>query len=464
MKKLKIHNAPKATRKPRSFGSQEQPVAASWHTLDMQQQQQGPGTMSAEEFQTEVLNQTKSTAEAVRKQKEELTLKFDQLDKKTKDTFEELTKQKNNFDGLSSDVASVSATMKKLQQQLGAERRAAFGDPVRRLCGNEEVRNHLNGLVRMGAKIAMSGEHKAALGEVLQKALDEGSTPGSTYLRNELAREIYDALPEYGIWNTLMVEPLGTKTMSLPVDTADPIAQFVDEGASIDDDANITGTSVTATAKKIATLIKISRELLADSEYDVTSRVLRKFLRATAKRMDYAAFRADGTSDATNGGFTGVFNFGTVITAASGNTTVETLDFEDVTATVLGAAEAVLTRQSRWWMHPFILIRMLSIKDGNGRPIFLTALEAPAAGSVGSILGYPITLGHILPTTNSAGNKVAAFGDPDAYTIPLRQDIEWAASEHAAFASDQTVFRMIARAAFKGRLATALTILKTAAS
>lgn len=238
----------------------------------------------------------------------------------------------------------------------------------------------------------------------------------------------------------------------------------VERELRIADDTNITGTSVTATAKKLAILLNISRELLQDSEYDVTARVVRKFLRAAAKRMDYTAFMSDGTNDGPNGAFTGVVNFGTVITAATTHTTVESMSFEDITSVVLGAAEAVLDRQARWWMHPFILIRLLSIKDSNGRPIFLNALEAPTPGGIGSILGFPVTLGHVLPTTNTAGSKVAAFGDPDAYVIGRRQDVEFDFSDHARWTNDQRSFRLIARAAFKGRLASALTVLKTAAS
>jgi hypothetical protein len=35
----------------------------------------------------------------------------------------------------------------------------------------------------------------------------------------------------------------------------------------------------------------------------------------------YAAFVSDGTADATNGGMTGLFNFGTAAVAGAGNTT-----------------------------------------------------------------------------------------------------------------------------------------------
>ena len=47
-------------------------------------------------------------------------------------------------------------------------------------------------------------------------------------------------------------------------------------------------------------------------------------------------------------------------------------------------APVVLKRKPRWWMHPQMLVRMMGIKDNNGRPIFLGALEAPSYGAIGN--------------------------------------------------------------------------------
>ncbi len=437
----------------------------------------GTAVLEAPEFQKKVLGGVEAHGKKIKTlgdKIDEVTKNLDQTTKETKKAFEDLTKvQKEN-----GDLNTKLLALQRTQMAVHREVRGSFGNPIQRFILDEEVRTYINAVVRAGVGLPLTEKMKASLGDdeveaitnkkfairPEQRSLDESTTPGSTYLRDQLSRMIYDALPDYGIWNTLGVEPMGTKNLKLPVDTADPIALWITEANAIGDDANITGTSVTATAGKCGVLLNVSRELLQDAEYDVTTRIMKKFLRAIAKRLDYSAFVADGTNDGTNGAFTGLFNFGTAVNAATGNTTVETFDFEDVTKTVLGAAEAVLDRTARWWMHPFILIRMLSIKDSNGRPIFLNALEAPTPGGIGSILGFPVTLGHVLPTTNTAAHSVAAFGDPDAYAVGLRQDVEFDFSDHARWANDQRSFRAIARAAFKGRLATALTLLTTAAS
>ena len=400
--------------------------------------------------------------------KEEITKNVDHWQKENKALMEQLTQVKNkNAD----DIGELQLAIKRaefaarremfLAKGIGTDLRSAI---------SPECKSFLNGFVRARANMAganydLTGDQKKSLDGMLNgKALSGSASPGSLELQTRLAREVYDLLPSYGIWSTLGQEQIPTRSLALNVDTVDPIAYIIAENDAIADDTNIAGSQVTATAKQFAVLLKVSNSLLEDAEYDITGKVLKKFLRAIAKRLDYAAFIADGTDDTSHGAFTGVLNFATEKVAASGNTTVETLDFEDITATMLTPGVEALSRQSRWWMHPHILVRLLHIKDSNGRPIFLTAMEAPTPGALGSILGFPVTLGNIMPSTNSAGQKLMAFGDPEAFVVGTRQSADIATSEHYAFNANQTTFRGILRGAVKGRLATGLAYLKTAAS
>lgn len=395
---------------------------------------------------------------------ERLMKSVDQWHKDTKQAAEDLTKVKNAFDGLDSTVKAFDLAMQKLRLQFSRERSMAFGDPIERIQNNEEARTLLNALVRSyvsansATQVRMSDRHKEVI-----KGLTEGSSPGSLTIQSQLDMEVYSLLQRYGIWNTLDVRPLSTLSTLMRIQTADPLAQFIDEAGAISDDSNIAGSTVTATVKKIAVALSLSRELLQDSEFDITREVLEQFANAIAYRADWAAFRADGTADATDGSATGVFEFGTLITAATGNSTMELLDFEDITSVQLGTAVEVGNRSPRWWMHRFILTRLLHIKDANGRPIFLTAVEAPSIGGIGSILGAPVTLGNICPSTNSASQKVMAYGDPGAFRVGVRQGTEIASSEHVSFLNDLITWRGISRMAFKGKLATGFGVLRTAA-
>ena len=429
--------------------------------------------LTEDEFQKKVLDSVEGTKKdvgeqgeklsAIEKQNAELTGNFENLQKETKQAFEDLTKAKNELNSLS----DITKSLRRVQAQMGNERRMAFGDPIRRILASEENKARLNCAFR--AAVNTDGKFRGQI-EAIGKALGEDSSPGSTMIDDALASEIYDALAMYGSWNTLAVRNLGTKTTKFPVKTARPIANFVlTEGGTIADDTNKAGTSVSLEVELIAVLLNVSMQLLEDSEFDVASDVLRDFVEAYAYRLDYAAFVADGTSTGTaaklHGGQTGLFEFGTAVTADTGDTTIEGLEFEDVTKCLYSNDLAgIMARRLQWWMSPTNLVRMMSIKDDNGRPIFLTATEAPAPGALGSILGYPVNLVNVAPTANTAGSKVAAFGDPEAFVVGIRRDFNFAASDHHRWDEFQRSFRGVGRAGVKGRDAGAINILTLGAA
>jgi HK97 family phage major capsid protein len=396
--------------------------------------------------------------ESLQTKQDVLVQNYEQLQKETKTAFEELTKVKNSLNS----VAEFQTALKKVELQMKREQRMAFGDPLRRIANDPELRMRANIALRLA--VDKGGDMQRLMAPHI-KALGEDASPGSTLINDALANEIYDLLGTYGVWNTFGVRTVGTKTTKFPLKTARPVANFVlTESDTIADDTNKTGTAPSLTAEVIAVLLNVSMQLLEDSEFDVTSDILADFAEAFALRMDYAALVADGTSDATNGGFTGIFEGGTAATAASGNTTTETLDLDDFVKVLTVVDPVVLTRPSRWWIHPTTIARTLAVKDDNGRSIFLTAVEAPTYGGIGSILGYPVTPAHAAPNANTAGSTVAAFGDPNGNVIALRRAFTFEASDHHKWNTLQRSFRGWGRAGTGIRAATAFGILTTAAS
>lgn len=416
--------------------------------------------MPEEQFQQKVLDglsAAENEVKVVKTQQQKLLENYDNLDKETKKAFEELTRLKN----AANDVAGMVIAIQKVQGQLRREQRMAFGDPIQRMLSNEETRERLNCAFRLAAD--MNGDMHRLMAPRI-KALGEDTSPGSTLITTDLLREIYDTLASFGKWNTLGVRRMGTKLTAMPVKTVRPIANFIlTEGGTISDDANKAGTSVNLEVEVIAVLINVSLQLLQDAEFDVTPDVLGDFVEAYNFRLDVAAFIADGTADATNGGMTGLFNFGTAAAAGAGNTLAENLDLQDFVRCLTTVDVAVLSRMARWWIHPQILARFILVRDANGRSIFLTATEAPTLGGIGTILGYPVELVNAAPSTNAAGAKVAAFGDPNSLVVGIRQDFGFEASDHHKWNTLERSFRAYGRAGTKGRRALGSAILTTAA-
>ncbi len=410
----------------------------------------GGAALSTKDFQDKVL----STVKTIKTDQEKLLTNYDNLDKETKKTFEELTKVKNQFEGYDAEFKKIDLLVKKLQVQLALEGRMANGGNSLSL-GQRTIRD------KETAK-SVFGQIALAVGrpDIAAKALGEDTSPGSTMINDQLAADIYDSLLRYGAWATLGVRPVGTKNTKIPVKTVRPVANFIlTEGGTISDDTNKAGTSVTLEVEVIAVLLNVSLQLLEDGEYDVVADILDDFIEAVNFRCDFAAFQGTGAADATHGGVTGLFNFGTAATATATRTTIAATKYDDWLKCLTTVDAAVLSRPARWWIHPTLLAAAIGVQDSNGRPIFQTALEAPSAGGIMNLFGFPVTMVGAAPSTNAASAKVAAFGDPRAYAVGMRKGFTFEASDQARWTTLERSFRGHCRFDGVGAKASALSVL-----
>lgn len=393
------------------------------------------------------------TVKTIQSDQEKLLTNFGNLDKETKKTVEELTKIKNGFQGHDGEFKRLDQALKKLQLQLTLESRMAAGGNALSL-GQRTIRD------KESAK-RVFGQIALCIGrpDIAMKALGEDSSPGSTLINDALTQDIYDSLLKYGAWSTLGVRPVGTKNTKLPIKTVRPIANFIlTEGGAISDDANKAGTTITLEVEVIAVLLNVSLQLIEDGEYDVVADVLDDFIEAVNYRADFAAFQGSGAADATNGGVTGLFGFGTAAAAVATHTTIATTDYNDWLKCLLTVDAAVLTRPARWWMHPTLAAAAMGVKDSNGRPIFQTALEAPGGGIL-NIFGFPVVMAGAAPSTNAINAKVAVFGDPRAFAVGMRKGFTFEESDHARWTTLERSFRGYCRFDAVGAKASALATL-----
>jgi HK97 family phage major capsid protein len=425
----------------------------------------GGAGITDEQFKTGMLDTVKN----INGQYKALETNFTTLDGQAKKLADDFAAQVKSFEGLPGQVLAIQRSLQGIQLKIATERRSHYGSAVERITNDPEMRTAVNGYIRLaalrqGMDIQITDEQKT-LGDALKRALSEGASPGSTIINAQLLPAIYSTIAEYGIWRNFDVIPVSTSSAKMIVEATDPTMYWTAENTAATEGAT-TGSNVTATINKLLGWIQVSRELMDDAEIDVAAYCLRKFANATAYALDFACTSADGGADSTDGGFTGIFGgSGTAAVAASGNVSVATLDLEDWLATMLAVDAAVLSRSTAAWvMHPQMLVRALSVKDSNGRPIFLPATDAPAPGAIGSILGYPVILCHTANATDGVSKKIAVFGDLMGQAVCLRNDFEFAMSEQAKFTEDSIVFRARARGAAKTKKATAFGVLTTAAS
>ena len=411
--------------------------------------------MTDTEFQSKILKGVE-TLEARQ------TARFDEFDRKTKSLVEDVTRLKKHANDTAAGRAEFERSILRADGAMQREQRGSFVSPLQRIVENDELRTRLNLAVRQA--VNSDGRFSNQIG-TLTKALGETSSPGSTVIDDKLAAEIYNTLATYGVWKSFAVRPVSTRQTKFPVKTARAVANYVlTEAGTIADDTTKAGTSVTGQVEIIAALVNVSLQLIEDAEADITADVLDDFAEAYALRLDHSCLNAAGAANGTDGSMTGVFQGGTAAVADTGDITTELLDLNDFIRCLITVDPAVLTRPSRWWMNPQILVRCVNIVDANGRPIFQTALEAPSPGGIGSILGYPVTLAHAAPSTNTVNSKVAVFGDPNGLVVGMRKDFAFEASDQARWSTLERSFRGWGRAGTRIRRSTAFAVLTLAAS
>lgn len=425
-------------------------------------------TLPEAEFQKKVLDGIEDQQKQINELKkltpaEQILADQTRWPKELKAGFEDLTKLKNTANGFDSELKKIERNLAKIEALARAEARLSFGDPVARFCADEEKRNWLNAITR---QVAFGHYPGFKLPEHLAKALtgvDSGL--GQAVIPTQYIAEIFAVLADYGDYNTLRVDSgLSARTASYPIMSARPTAVWIGAGTggSVEGTAitagSFSGTSVNLAIQTAAAYLIASREQLMDSTVDMSSFILREIAESVANLLDNMAFTADGGADQVDAGYYGIFETATVHTgciaeAAACNISVATLDLDDFVKCLTTVTAQVLKRAARWWMHNQILAKVCLVKDSNGRPIFQNALEAPSS-TVGSILGYPVNPVIAGPTTDSTSSKLAVFGDPQAYVVGIRQDLELAQSEHIKFAENQIAFRALVRAGGKHRIPT----------
>lgn len=428
----------------------------------------GGGSAVADEekaFREKVIEGVQKTRESHR----DLEKRIGELDSEAKKAQETITKAIQQFDNSSAQTAELTKAIQKLQVRMATLKSGLSGSRLDNILADEEKRHEVNSLIRgvlhkRSDRVAINDDQKKTWGDLVEKAVTTGTSPGSTYVNDDLNTDIYSLIAEYGVWNMFDVIPASAKTTKLIVDDTDPAMLFVDEGTE-PAESSYTGSTVSAAVEKMLGWLSVTTEALEDSEIDLAGHIMPKFANATAFRMDHIAIAADGTADANNKGFSGVFNAGTTVTAATGKVTVAQLTLQDFLNALLAVDASVLSKPGAGWIvHPRQLVRIIGIVDGNGRSIFQSSLEAPAYGGIGSILGFPVYLSHAAPSTEAASARIISFGDPMGEAVLLRRDLQMAVSEEAKFLEDKVVFRARARAAAKIKKSTAWATLRLAAS
>lgn len=242
----------------------------------------------------------------------------------------------------------------------------------------------------------------------VQNALSIGTDSEGGYLvPDEYEKKLVQALEDEVFFRSLAnVIKTSSGDRKIPIVTSKGEAAWIDEGGQFpESDDSFGQTSIGA--YKLATMIKVSDELLNDSVFNIENYISKEFARRIGTKEEEAFFVGDGKGKPE--GLFGSADLG--VTAATVNIT-----FDDV-MDLFYSLRAPYRKKATWLLNDSTVKAIRKLKDGNGNYIWQPSVRD---GEPDRILNRPYRTSIYVPEL-AAGNRVMAFGDYSYYWIADRQ-------------------------------------------
>ena len=243
-------------------------------------------------------------------------------------------------------------------------------------------------------------------------ALQVGTdSEGGFLVPDEYERTLIQALEEENKLRTLCkVIRTSSGDRKIPLVASHGTASWVDEEGVIPESDDSFGM-ISLGAHKVASIIKVSDELLQDSVFDVEAYIAAEFARRVGDAEEAAFINGDGAGKPigmlhdTNGAATGV-------TAASATALAA-----DELIDLVYSLKAPYRKRAIFLFNDQTIKALRKLKDGNGQFLWQPGLQA---GQPNTLLGYKYETSYHMPLVG-AGNKPILFGDFSSYWIADRE-------------------------------------------
>lgn len=317
------------------------------------------------------------------------------------------------YDRMETEVVDLGKEIERLERQavIDAELAKASSAPI-----TNKPNAQLSGETKTGRA---TDEYKRAFWNnmrnrnsyEIQNALSIGTDSEGGYLcPEEYEKKLVEALEDEVFFRSLAtVIRTSSGDRKIPIVTSKGEAAWIDEGGQFpESDDSFGQTSIGA--HKLATMIKVSDELLNDSVFNIEQYISKEFGRRIGTKEEEAFFVGDGTGKPI-----GIFNkTGGAETGVTAATTGIT--FDDV-MDLYYSLRAPYRNKATWILNDSTVKAIRKLKDGNGNYIWQPSVRE---GEPDRILNRPYKTSIYVPEL-AAGSRVMAFGDFSYYWIADRQ-------------------------------------------
>ena len=304
-----------------------------------------------------------------------------------------------------------------------------------------------------------SSEYKAAFWKAMknkssfevQNALQVGTDSEGGYLvPDEFERTLVEALQEENLFRQLAtIITTSSGDRKIPVVASKGTASWVDEEGTIPESDDAFG-QVSIGAYKLATLIKVSEELLSDSVFNLERYIAKEFGRRIGAKEEEAFFVGDGTGKPT-GIFHSTGGAGVGVTAASASA----ISIDEI-MDLFYSLKSPYRKNAAFVTNDATIKAIRKLKDGNGQYLWQPSVTA---GQPDSLLNRPLKTSAYVPVIASAA-KTIAFGDFSYYWVADRQGRSFQRLNELFAVTGQVGFKATQRVDGKLILAEAVKVLQ----
>jgi HK97 family phage major capsid protein len=359
------------------------------------------------------------------------------------------------YEKMEADVIALGKEIERLERQAAID--LELSKPVSNPITNKPAHQSetKTGRATDEYKNAFWKAMRSKLSFDVQNALQVGTESEGGYLvPDEFERTLVEALEEENVFRQIAnVITTSSGDRKVPVVASKGTASWVDEEGQIPE-SDDSFAQVSIGAYKLATMIKVSEELLNDSVFNLEQYIAREFARRIGAKEEEAFFIGDGSGKPTgilanNGGG----EVGVTAASAAAITLDEIMD-------LFYSLKSPYRRNAVFIMNDSTVKAIRKLKDNNGQYLWQPSVTA---GTPDTILNRPVRTSAYMPAI-AAGAKTIVFGDFSYYWVADRQGRVFKRLNELYAATGQVGFMATQRVDGKLVLAEAVKILQQKAS
>ena len=313
------------------------------------------------------------------------------------------------YEKMEADIVAIKKEIDILERQeaLDKEMATPTTDPVKNTPkpASDTKTGRASDAYKAAFWDAMRNKFSFTAKDALQIGTD---SEGGFLVPNEFEKQLIDKLHDENIirgYATIITTESGDR--KIPVVASHGAAAWTDEEAEYTESDDAFGV-VTLGAHKLATIIKVSEELLNDSAFNLETYIASEFVRRMAAAEEDAFINGNGTGKPTGLLTTG--ETGLTAASASAITADEIID-------LYHSLRTPYRKNAQFIANDTTIKAIRKLKDLNGQYVWQPGLQA---GQPDTILNRPILTSQHMPEIG-AGKKILLFGDLSYYWIADRQ-------------------------------------------